>query len=261
MTILDLLFPRTCVGCGKFGVYFCTDCTAKFPLASPICPACRRGSIGGLTHVSCRRPYSLDGLVALFAYRDGIKLAVKRLKYRFVSEMGEELVETALARVDPETLDFYKRERLLVVPIPLYPSRERWRGFNQAALCGGLLAQRLGLVFAEPLERVKDTQSLAELRVTLTDEERADLEARYPSTTQRALAQWRTLSEKKSRARAEEMRGAFQVKNEKLKMKNLNILLVDDVWTSGATMSECGKVLKRHGAREVWGFTFARGGR
>lgn len=260
MLILDILFPRTCVGCGRRGMYFCPECVASFPLASPICPLCGRGSIGGLTHEPCARPLGLDGLVALFAYRDGVKAAVKRLKYRFVHEMALGFVETALVRADPAMIAFFQRQRMVVVPVPLFPSRERWRGFNQAAMIGELMAQRLRLSFVLPLERVKDTQALAELKVSLTDEEEEALAARYPSTTQRALVQWRILSEKKSRARAEEMQGAFKPVSH-FEFRNSNFLLVDDVWTSGATMAECAKTLKRNGAAKVWGFTFARGGR
>jgi predicted amidophosphoribosyltransferase len=210
----------------------------------------------------------LDGLVGVFSYRNSIKQAVKGLKYRFVQEMGREFVETAYERIDPAILKFIKREGFLVVPVPLHRVRERWRGFNQSVILGKLLAERLDLEFFEVLERVKDTRALAELRVRLTGSEREELKKRYVSITQRKLAERRLFSDKKSRARAREMRGAFQVKSPKFppgrargKVKSKKLLLVDDVWTSGATMTECAKVLKRSGASSVWGFTFARGGR
>lgn len=259
MNFLDLFFPKTCVGCGKLGTYFCQACVSAFSLALPICPVCRKGSIGGATHTRCRREYGLDGLVSVFYYQAAIQEAVKRLKYRFVREMGEAFVEVALAKVDPETMAFFQRKNFRVVPVPLSRSRERWRGFNQAELLGKILAGRMGLPFVSWLRRVKDTQALAELRVRLTQEERQELSARYLSTTQRMMAERRLLGEKKAKARAEQMRGAFEI-SEKLKVKSSKLLLVDDVWTSGATMGECVKVLKRNGAFLVWGFTFARSG-
>ena len=87
MNLLDILFPKICVVCGERGTYFCKDCVLKFPIAHLICPMCRKGSIGGVVHVHCKRLQGMDGLVNIFPYRDGIQDAVKRLKYRFVREM------------------------------------------------------------------------------------------------------------------------------------------------------------------------------
>lgn len=259
--LLDLLFPRTCVECGKRGVYFCKSCLLKFPLALQVCPMCGQGSIGGVTHARCRRAYGMDGLVGIFAYKDGIQQAVKSMKYRFVRKMGQALVEASWARIDPAVFKYFKREGFFIVPVPLHLKRERWRGFNQAALLGKLLAERLELEFLEVLRRIKDTLALAELRVRVSRSEREQLEERYVSLTRRRMVEQKLLAEKKSQIRAQEMRGAFQVKNSELKIQNEKFLLVDDVWTSGSTMLECAKVLKRSGASKVWGFVFARGGR
>lgn len=210
-----------------------------------------------MTHALCKRPFGLDGLVGLFFYQDGIQEAVKRLKFRFVREMGLTFVEMATARVDPAFLTFLRRERFLVVPVPLHQSRERWRGFNQAALLGELFAQELDLRFVQALTRIKNTRSLSELNVRVSASDDRELRQRYLSLTQRRIARRKILAEKKTRVRGQEMRGAFTI-NSKFKVKNSKLLLVDDVWTSGATMVECAKVLKRNGACKVWGYTFAR---
>src|SRR3990172_10748665 len=258
--LLEFLFPKTCVGCGKLGVYFCPSCSQRFSLASPICPMCGRGSIGGIAHVRCRRPLGIDGLVALFAYREGIQVAVKRLKYRFVREMGEAFVDLAHKRIESSLVSYFQRDSFRVVPVPLFRTRERRRGYNQAAVLGEFFALRLGLDFAPVLARVKNTQALAELQVRLSSNEEKAIEEKYLSLAQRRVAQWKLLAEKKSRLRAEEIRGAFKV-SEKFKVKNAKLLLVDDVWTSGGTMLECAKTLKRTGASRVWGLAFSRGGR
>ena len=221
---------------------------------------CGRGSIGGITHVRCRRPLGIDGLVALFAYREGIQVAVKRLKYRFVREMGEAFVDLAHKRIESSVVSYFQRDSFRVVPVPLFITRERRRGYNQAAVLGELLAGRLGLEFNSLLERVKNTRALAELRVRLTSKEEKEIEEKYLSLTQQRLAKWKLLTEKKSRLRADEIRGAFKV-SEKFKVQNAKLLLVDDVWTSGGTMLECAKTLKRAGAFRVWGVAFSRGGR
>lgn len=260
MTLFDFFFPKTCVGCGKLGTYFCKVCVSEFSLAYPICPVCHKGSIGGVTHTRCRREYGLDGLLSIFAYQTAIQEAVKRLKYRFVREMGEGFVEAAILRMDSSMISFFQDSRFVICPVPLSPARERWRGFNQAALLGEILARRMGLAYVSLLRRVKETQALAELRVRLTQEERQELSVRYLSKTQRMMAERRWLGEKKAKARAEQMRGAFEI-SQKSKVRSQKYLLVDDVWTSGATIGECAKVLKRNGALSVWGFTFARSGR
>src|SRR3990170_1996353 len=207
MSLLDLLFPKTCVRCGRVGEYFCPQCVGLFPLAQAICPVCRKGSIGGVTHARCRRRYGLDGLVSVFAYRDGVQEAVKRLKYRFVREMGEGFVEVTMKRMDPFIPAFLRKEKIAVCPVPLSPSRERWRGFNQAALLGEILAQRMGFRFVSPLRRVKDSAALAELRVRLSRKELQEISMRYLSTTQRRIAERRLLVQKKALARTEQMTG------------------------------------------------------
>jgi predicted amidophosphoribosyltransferase len=202
----------------------------------------------------------MDGLVALFAYREGIQVAVKRLKYRFVREMGEAFVDLAHKRIESSVVSYFQREVFRVVPVPLFRTRERRRGYNQAAVLGELLAIQLGLDFAPVLVRVKNTQALAEFRVRLSSNEEKAIEEKYLSLAQRRVAQWKLLAEKKSRLRADEIRGAFRI-HSKFEIRNSKILLVDDVWTSGGTMLECAKTLKRVGASRVWGLAFSRGGR
>ena len=104
-----------------------------------------------------------------------------------------------------------------------------------------------------------NTEALAELRVELSQKEREGLQEKYVSITQRKLVEKKLLKQKKEQQRRKQMQGAFRI-NSKLKIQNSKILLVDDVWTSGATMLECAKVLKRGGAVTVWGLTFARSG-
>jgi predicted amidophosphoribosyltransferase len=202
----------------------------------------------------------LDGLLSVYLYKLSIEEAVKRLKYRFVQDLGEAFVDVCVKRMGEPFREFVKRDGFVVVSVPLHRARKRWRGFNQAALLGRILAKRMGLRYENVLMRTKNTGSLAELRVRLTDEEKEQLNNKYASGTQRRMARKRKLLEKKTKARAEQMSGAFAV-NSKFRIENAKLLLVDDVWTSGATMLECAKVLKRAKADLVWGVTFARSGR
>ena len=191
---------------------------------------CGRGSLGGLTHPGCRRPFGLDGLTSIFAYEGVIEKAIKKLKYKFVSDLASDLVELFLSfgGEDKAFWDFCRQEGVVLVPIPLHPRRLRWRGFNQAELLGKLIAKNLGIKFApDLLLRVKNTKPQVEL-------------------------------DKKSRR--QNIRRAFALnKNSQFdNLKICNFIIFDDVWTSGATLREAGKVLKRNGAKRVWGLTLAR---
>ncbi|HEX8247621.1 MAG TPA: ComF family protein [Pyrinomonadaceae bacterium] len=113
-----------------------------------------------------------------------------------------------------------------IIPVPLSKRRLNERGFNQASLLAKILARRAGL----PL----DEQSL--IRKIHTPQRRAGMDRK---------------------GRAESVRNAFEVTRPKL-VENENILLIDDVFTSGATVSNCAKALKNKGARAVYVLTVAR---
>ncbi len=229
MTILDFFFPKKCLGCGRTGSYFCSDCLNLVSLESArICPLCERPSMGGFTHPRCGTRTSLDGLTSVFAYKGIMRRAITKLKYRFVSDIACELVELFLSFCgeDKDFSQVSQREKIALVPIPLHPARERWRGFNQAELLGKMITENLGINFVPGLlQRVKNTQP------------------------QMKLAE---------KARKENIQNAFQTSPNILISQYPNILLFDDVWTTGATLREAGKVLKQNGAKFVWGLTLAR---
>ena len=227
MSLLDLLFPHKCLGCGETGSYFCSNCLNYLTLESQrICPVCERPSIGGITHPSCSNLYSLDGLTSIFSYQGVIKKGIIKLKYKFLSDLASDLAEAFLSFCgeDKKFRSFCEQQDVYLVPIPLHHQREKWRGFNQSELLGKMIAKNLGIGF-EPnlLVRIKNTTSQAKL---------------------------------KEKERKENIKGAFDVKSE-VEIP-LNVFLFDDVWTSGATLKEAGRVLKKSGARKVWGLTLAR---
>ncbi|MGB9706495.1 MAG: double zinc ribbon domain-containing protein [Microgenomates group bacterium] len=229
--ILDFLFPRRCLGCGKIGNYFCPDCLNLVSLKDErICPMCGKGSFGGLVHPGCARPFGLDGLTSVFSYQGVIEKAIKKLKYRFVSDLASDLVELVLSFCgeDKAFSDFCRSPGVVLVPIPLHPQRLRWRGFNQAELLGRLIAENLKINFSpDLLLRVKNTKPQVEL---------------------------------KKEERRQNIKGAFRVNSKRSHFSLLTspFLIFDDVWTSGATLREATKVLKRNRASKVWGLTIAR---
>lgn len=227
--LLDLLFPRHCLGCGKTGSYFCSSCLNLVAVGPErICPVCQKGSFGGLTHHGCLKPQGLDGLTTIFAYGGLIEKAIKKIKYRFVSDLSSELVELFLSFCGEDKI-FSKicQEKPVLVPIPLHPARLRWRGFNQSELLGELIAENLGLPFQpDLLVRVKNTRPQVELD---------------------------------KGQRQANIQGAFALsKNSPFSIRHSQFIVFDDVWTSGSTLKEATKILKRNGAKKVWGLTLAR---
>lgn len=223
--LLDFLFPRRCLGCGQWGRYFCQNCLKIIkPIEKQICPVCEKPAISGKTHAKCQTRYSLDGLTSIFLYEGAIKEAITKLKYKFVTDLAEELISLSFKRLSSY---FVFHTSYILVPVPLHPRRQRWRGFNQAELLGQMLAGKF------------DWQV------------RSDILLRHRHT--------KPQTELKGKERKENIKGAFRIKkNSKFIIPNSRFIIFDDVWTTGSTLRECGQVLKRAKARQAWGLTIAR---
>lgn len=228
MNVLDLLFPKICAGCGRWGSYLCLECIKEIKQGNLVCPVCERDAVGGITHPLCRGRWKLDGLWSLGIYEGSLKKVIQKLKYRWVSEAADLLVDILVeywARYNPQLLDEVKKdygESWVIVPIPLHWSRQNYRGFNQSERLGKILSKKLGLDYQILLKRTRSTKPQVGL-----------------------LA-----SERKSN-----IKGAFSINDEPITQ---NVLLIDDVWTTGSTLKECCYVLKRAGAKKVWAITLAR---
>lgn len=227
--ILDLFFPKKCVGCRKLDTYFCESCISNILQKDLVCPECERAALGGKTHSICRRKYGLDGLWSLGWYQGPLKQSIKQFKYQKVSNIAEalsNLIADYWTAFQPLIFDLIKENRKEwgVTAVPLHWWRGNYRGFNQSSLIGQKLSKKLGLTFSDALKRSRYTKSQAAL---------------------------------KSSARHQNIKAAFALANSKQRIAN-SILLIDDVWTTGSTLRECCEVLKRNGAKSVWAVTLAR---
>jgi len=219
---LEMIFPVRCVGCGTEGEWFCKGCTDKIQLNKiQHCPVCWRENFNGKVCENCRS--ELAGVWVAASYRCNPELAavIKTLKYKFSESLVQNLSEILVTTALPKDYS----ESQVVVPVPLHRKRQRWRGFNQAELLVRPVAEKLNLPFENMLLRVKNTPQQACL-------------ARHE--------------------RLQNLRGAFAI-SPKFSPQNKIILLIDDIASTGATLSECAKTLKKAGAREVWGLVIARG--
>ena len=192
-----------------------------------ICLVCNNPSFNGLTHPVCRKKYSIDGAFAAISYKGFVKKLIYNFKYKpFLSDLTKTLVELFYESIIQNEI-FQKAYALrpIIVPIPLHKKRLRHRGYNHAQLLAEGLSGKLDLKIAEILERNKDTKSQFGL----------DLQKRK-----------------------ENIKDAFSIVPNILISDYHNIFLVDDILTTGSTLLEAARILKRSGVKKVWGLTLAR---
>lgn len=231
--LIDLLFPPLCHHCRTFmpkdgRALVCDECLATSrPVQSPMCTVC---GVPLLTEAGIDHPCGdcLTGKPAFaaarapFVYEGAIKDLIHRLKYNAKVQLRRPLALLTAERLK-DFVDDAAPELLL--PVPLHVKRLRQRGFNQAVLLAELLSKEWQL----PLVR----QGLRRTRWT---EPQVNLAAAE---------------------RAANVRGAFTV-TDVAAVKGKRLLLVDDVLTTGSTIAECSRVLKRAGAGAVFAVTVAR---
>lgn len=226
---LEILFPISCISCGKENHWICADCATKISLHQDrVCPVCEKTSTpDGRTCFGCKSKSSLSGLLVCASYKnDVLAKAVHLFKYRFISDIHLPLGQLAVKAM----LDSEIPIPDAIVPIPLHPRRLRWRGFNQSNLLANHLAENLLpgttlTVFTGALERKRYTQP--------------------------------QMGIKNFKERRKNIQNAFTVKDPE-NLTNKTILLVDDIATTGSTIFECARLLKDAGAREVFAIVIAR---
>ncbi len=226
---LETFFPRFCVNCEKEGRYICDQCSMFLSEASFICPACQNPSYLGKKHENCKEN-KMDGLISVWDYDGIVKEAVHLIKFNGFFHITEELIERILLLIEKDETRFSIFLNLLISPktyitfVPLSKSREKERGFNQSKVLAEYIAKTAGKKTINLLERTKNTKPQTEL---------------------------------KKKERFLNIKDTFSFSCQK-DLEIEEVLIVDDVWTSGATMKECCRVLKENGVKKVWGFVLAK---
>jgi ComF family protein len=229
--IFSLLYPPVCTICTEpvaTGEYLCPACDDKVVrIVPPFCTRCSEPFPGAITgEFSCanceHRHLHFEAAVSAYRSRGIVRRVVLDFKYGKQMHLRHLLGRWLLAALDDTRLR--GRHFDMIVPVPLHPARERERGFNQATLLANLLGARRSTLTKAALERTRYT-------TTQTAFDRAE--------------------------RMENLRGAFRLRK-RADVRGLRVLLIDDVLTTGSTVSECARVLKEAGASSVYAATAAR---
>jgi ComF family protein len=161
----------------------------------------------------------MERLIVGLPYRGMVQQCLKKVKYKSAWEVINFLYGLWKARASSSTI-VELHPGGVITSVPMWSAKERLRGFNQAKILAELVGKQVDL-----LERVRATKPMFGL---------------------------------KRKDRAENVYEAFRLRDTFHENASTRIILVDDVWTTGATMRECARVLKRNGISEVWGVTLAR---
>ncbi len=218
---LDLLFPPRCGGCGKAGSRWCDDCRRSVVhLQEPLCEICGIPVDAPGPCADCQRARPRFRALRSWSVFDApVRNALHRLKYRRDLGLGDALAAPLSGFVAALNWPID-----LIVPVPLGQKRLQERGYNQVALIARPLAMAMKIDFeTDALIRVRETRS----QVGLTKLERR-----------------------------ENVREAFQAKPKRV--INRTVLLMDDVATTGSTLSSCAEALYAAGARDVFALTVSR---
>lgn len=221
-TSMDWLYPPRCCNCDRRGFVLCDTCFAEIePLRGALCRKCGYPITGkGILCEECRlAPPPFTQMLSWASYVGPAKEAIHALKYKRNLAMGSILAKPLVEIVKRSGWNID-----LVIPVPLSRSRLRFRGYNQAALISHQIAAQLNIQHSTTVvKRIRNTSTQIEL----------DVNKRFMNLFDAFYANPATL-------------------------KKRNILVVDDVITTGATMQNCTKALLNAGAENIYCLSVAR---
>lgn len=229
-TLLGLIFPPRCAVCGEVIAlkerkgFLCESCAAELPyIHREKCPHCGEKTETAGFCEACVKSFAFESACAAFPY-EKVRDAIHLFKYDGGIKIGE-----GLGELMAEYLLNYHEELLVktdvMLSVPLHPKKEKRRGFNQTHVLCERISEKTGLVFQKDgLERKRDTVAQSTLH---PDERKVNLKDAFAATKD---------------------------------FTNKRVLLIDDIFTTGATCNECARELYRAGAKEVMVFTLAAAG-
>lgn len=226
--LLACLFPPRCPVCGELRIPWesstCQRCAGVLHfITEPVCLCCGREIADGEKEycAACEtRPPSVLQNFAVWRYDKAMKKSIAAFKYGGRKEYADFYVRHMAAKIGKHLL---RSGVTVLVPVPVSRKRRRYRGFNQAELLAKQLAKELGLLSADLLLRVKNTVPQSSLT---------------PAERQRNLADSIVWNEEAAKM---------------LEKAPAAVAVVDDIYTTGSTMSACARVLREQGIQRVYG--------
>ena len=216
-TILDIIFPTKCLSCGQTGTDLCLTCLLESPPAEN---------------------ENANWIFSIYNYHHPpIKKALQLFKYKNKKRLANIFAEVVYEKILEELSELSVMENFrepLLIPIPLSPKRYHERGYNQAQL------------ICEELVKINNLRKMIDWRLE------NNILIKPKETEHQARIKDRNI-------RLKNIIDSFAIKNTESAnlIKNKNIILIDDVTTTGATLTEARKILKQAGARKVIAFTVA----
>ncbi len=225
---LDLIMPRECVSCGAIGVWFCDDCVYPLLLEVPEkCVFCGNPSYNGKTHGECLAHTCLDGIVVASHFHPTLRRAIHLFKYHNARSMAEVFSRIIVSRIEntPTVYIRFLSEQTTLIPVPLHKRRLWERGYNQSSLMALEISREYPVKVREDLLiRTRNTNPQARLSKS---------------------------------ARLSNMSNVFSVPDNIGEIPD-EVIIVDDVMTTGATIGDAARALKCAGVRSVWGLVVVR---
>ncbi len=228
---LDILLPSSCAGCGRQKEAFCASCREASYKYGAGCLYCGLRNQTGLLCPKCRRIKNLSNVLWAGRYFGPLKEAIGQLKYKRRTELAAPLggmLYKKFLEIHPD----YKKERFIIIPLPLSYEKEKARGFNQAELLAKEFSgiSRISLL-THSLLKIKETPAQVEV--------------------------------KEKDKRIKNLEGAFLADPKKLMaygVQHKAVILIDDVATTGATLEHASGALAQAGAQKIIGLVVAHGG-
>lgn len=217
--LLNFFFPASCILCGLEDCSVCSECLKPLEKAHLKCLRCGKHNPLGVYCASCKKSNLPSRVIAVFRYDKVAKELIHKMKYEDFYSLSEPLGMALAQRLKEEKID----GDFAVSFVPIHTARRKNRGYNQAELLANKVADELGLSCCNLLIRTKKTES--QIGLHLKTERRRNI------------------------------KGAISISNKPPK----KIILIDDVITSGATVEESAKILKKNGAEIVIAAALALG--
>ncbi|MFH1896318.1 MAG: phosphoribosyltransferase family protein [bacterium] len=225
--VLDYFFPIHCVNCKKGNSWLCQDCLEKTALLNKIiCLYCKKATLDGYTHKKCFNSWRTERTLSVIPFRFPWREVLHTLKFYRYGPGTKSIIEELLWHWRAEK-DISIPKEFWIMPLPLHWQRRFFREFNQAEEIAKVLAKAFTLKMS-PVFMYRNTNTVPQSGLYKEDRRR-------------------------------NVRGVFEIREkDKGFIRGRSFLLVDDVITSGATMIEATRTLKKAGAARVWCFSLAR---